>query len=209
MLELTQLTGVNLSIYIILLGVILLYFGKVVADTKVEKYDKLEYYIEGLIFSALYIFVPSLFAYYAKDFFKIPTIILIIIQVAALVILSLNFIAHEYFRKHGLLDEFKKISEQKLTEIKEQESFVGKLVKSKYGEEWFKSNYGMSYADSFYKISILFGNKGILGVVSFLTILSNVQFYESGELLTFGISLLFTFLILTLVATAYGFNVAY
>lgn len=204
MFELTQLTGVDLSIYIILLGAILLFFGKVVADTKVEKYDKLGYYIEGLIFSGVFVFIPFLFVYYIKDILRIPALILFFIQLLILVFLTWNIVAHEYFRRHGLIGEFKKIAVQKLNQIKGHNSFIGTAAKSR--ESWI-----LSYVESvYYNIPIkLFGNKLVLLFFSFETILSNFQLYESNELLIFGISLLFTFLILTMVAMAHGFNNAY
>ena len=70
--EITQLINGNVSLLIVLFGALLLYFGKVISDTKVERYDKLGYYIEGLFFLAVYVFIPFLFAYYIKNVIKIP-----------------------------------------------------------------------------------------------------------------------------------------
>ncbi|MCJ7626275.1 MAG: hypothetical protein MUO76_22520 [Anaerolineaceae bacterium] len=222
MFELTQFTTVYLSIFIILLGAIFIYFGKLIGDTQVEKYDKLGYHIEGLFFFAVYIFLPFLIAYYINDIFRVTSWVPLFVQLFILVCLPWNLKAHESLRKLGLLEvtknEFNKRANQKLNEIKEHDSFVGRLIKSRYGEDWFKSKYGISYVDfyssifayTYYKIPIkLFGNKYILLFFSLLTIYSNFQFYKDGELITFGFSLLLSLFILTMVALDYGYSNAY
>lgn len=209
MFEMTQLTSLNISILLILLGAVILYFGRIIADTKVEKYDQLGYYIQGLFFSAVFILLPSILAYYAKELLRFPSWVLLLIQVIALSCISVNIKANLYLRKYGLLGEFEKIAERKITEFKLSNSFIGKLMKNR--EKWFKEKYGLNYVELItlvsYKIPIkLFGNKLILLLFSFLTILSSLYLFEFGEILTFGVSLVLTVFILTLVASSYGFS---
>lgn len=200
MIETTNLTSVDLSIFIVLFGALFLYFGKIIGDTKVEKYEKLGYYIEGLIFSSVFVFIPFIFAYYLKDVFIISSLKLFFIQIPILGCLTWNIFTHEYLRRHGLLGKLKKTAEQKFNQIKEQNSIMGKVANR---EGWI-----MSCVESvYYNIPIkLLGNKFVLLFFSFETISSNFQLYESSELLIFGISLIFTFFILTMVAMAYGFG---
>jgi hypothetical protein len=200
MIETTNLMSLDLSIFIVLFGALFLYFGKIIGDTKVEKYEKLGYYIEGLIFSSVFVFIPFIFAYYLKDVFRISSLNLFFIQIPILGCLTWNIFTHEYLRRHGLLGELKKAAEQKLNQIKEQNSIMGKVANR---EGWIMSGVESVY----YNIPIkLFGNKYILLLFSFETMLSNFRLFESTELIFFGVSLLFTFLILTMVALAYGYN---
>lgn len=71
--EIFKLASLDISILIILFGALLLYFGRIIGETKVEKYDQLGYYEEGLLFSAVFIYIPSLIAYYI--YFKSPLVV--------------------------------------------------------------------------------------------------------------------------------------
>lgn len=209
-----QLTGIDLSIYLALLGAILLYFGKIVGSTKVEKYDKFACYLEGLFFSATFIFIPFLIAYHVKNWFRFPILVSGLIELLIWGALSWNLMANELLKRHELLADFKKRVKEKFKGIKGKDSSLEKLVKSKYAKTAVKSTFGLDYVDlnvlAHYTIPIkLFGNKGVLGIFSFLTILSDFWFYKSGELLLFGIALLFTVFIFTMLALAYGYDNAY
>lgn len=198
MFEITQLMSLNISIFIVIIGVILLYFGVIIGGTKVEKYDKTGYYGEGLIFFAIYLYIPTLFAYYiySKNLLTISSSLSIGIQVIILIFLSWNLIANE-IKRYELLDEIKKKVEERSNQITEQ--------------------FGLSTIDYtkiidlvYDKIPIkLFGNKAILMFFSFLTIISNIQLYAYEELLILGVSLLLAFFIFTMIAVAHGFSDAY
>ncbi len=118
-------------------------------------------------------------------------------------ILSWNLNAQEIIKKYELLDFFRSEVKKNVHQIMGRESIIGRIIKP--DENWY-DNF-RKYVDWFlYKIPIKIGNKYILGVFSFLTIMSNFKLYDSGELLIFGFSLVLAFFILTMIALAYGFS---
>lgn len=208
MFEITQFTSLDLTIFIAIIGGIFLYFGEIIGSTQVEKYDKSGYYRDGLFFSIFYIFIPFILAKNIYINYLAPWVFLFV-QSVVLICLTWTLIAYES-KRYELLDEVKKKSEQRLNQIKEENSVIGKLFKNR--EERFKSKHG-SYVEyglyHLYEDPIkLFGNKATLFIISFLTIISNLWLYKSEGLL-FLTSIVLTFLILTMVALAYGFGNAY
>jgi hypothetical protein len=202
----------DLSIYIILGGATLLYFGKIIGDTKVEKYDKLSYYIEGLWFSSLYVFLPAIFSIYVIDnLFKVPTLCSVIIQMIVLGCLSWITVAHDLFRRYGLIEVFKKKLREEINKLSEK-SIIKWAIKK---EKWFKSKFGMDYVElnllTFYTIPIKYlGNRNLLFILSFITIFSLFSVCSNEiNLLILSLSLVLTILSLTLIALAYGFSNAF
>ncbi len=187
MFEINQLTSQDIPIFIIITGALFLYFGGIVGETKVEKYDKLGYYRDGLFFSLFYIYIPFLLAYsiYIKNLPEISPWVFVIVQIVIFICLASTLIAYES-KRYELLDEVKKKAEQRLNQV--------------------NLDYGLIHV---YETPIkLFGNKTTLLIFSFLTILSNLWLYKLDEPLFF-ISIVLAFLILTMVALAYGFGGAY
>ena len=202
----------DFSLAIALTGAALLYFGKIIADTKVGKYDKLSYYIEGLLFSIPYLLLPAVFSFYViKNLFKIPTWWAISIQVISLMCLSLTVTAHNLFRKYGLVETFKKGIREEFRELS-RKSTMKWITK---GNNWLKSKLGTDCVGlnllAFYTIPTKYlGSKISLFILSFITILSLVSIYSNETtLLLLSFSSVLTFLSLSLIALAYGFSNAY
>ncbi|MEM5861276.1 MAG: hypothetical protein QXJ20_02685 [Candidatus Aenigmatarchaeota archaeon] len=202
----------DFSIFIVLGGAILLYFGKIIGDTKVEKYDKLSYYIEGLLFSAFYLFLPIIFSIYViENLFKIPNLWAVVVQMIIVGCLSWTITAHNLFRRYGLVEVFKKKIRERFKELSEK-SIVKWAIKK---EDWFKSKFGIDYVElnllAFYIIPIKFlGRKDSLFIFSFITLLSLLSVYVSEiNLLVLSFSSVFTILSLTMIALAYGFSDSY
>ena len=186
----------NFSIFVVLGGAALLYFGKIIGDTKVEKYDKLSYYIEGLLFSSFYLFIPVVFSIYVIDKFKIPSLWSIIIQMTILGCLSWTIKAHNLFRRYGLVEAFKKKLKEGFNEFSKK-SIVGLFIKK---ESWFKSKFGIDYVELsllvFHTIPIKYlGSKYSLFTLSFITILSLLSLYSNEtDILFLSLSSVFTVL---------------
>ena len=205
-----QFSGIDISVYVpILFGALILYFGILIGGTKVESYDKLGYYIEGLFFVIIYIFFPSIFAYFVKNLFGSPPFwIFLLTHTLILGALLWNFLANELLKRYEIRDDYKKRTVEKINKIKDRHPFL-----KKYELSFIKTS-GLSYADfnlwiwDTIPIRVL-GNKTVLFMLSFLAILPNFYLLESELPLNFVISLLFTFFILTMCATAYGFSDAY
>ena len=137
MLEIIEHLNWNTTVFIILAGALILYFGKLIADVKVEHYERINIYITGLFFTTIYVFVPGLFAIYV--FSKITIDVLIFYPIIILIygLLTADLWVNEYFLKIELLDLYRKKSREKIDSIKEEGSTKGKLVKK--FEEVYKS----------------------------------------------------------------------
>ncbi|MEM5799308.1 MAG: hypothetical protein QXZ43_01420 [Candidatus Aenigmatarchaeota archaeon] len=193
---------------------ILLYFGKIISDTKVEKYTKLDFYIEGLFFSLIYLFLPFIIGYYlfSNKWLNFPIWAYIFIQILILVFLSYNFIAHNFLRKFGLVGEFKNSLKAKIEEIRNKRTVVSRFI-SKEKEIWFKKRFGHDFIQLsilvFYDIPInFFGNKKILLIFSFTSFLA-VFYTISSNFILSASSFVISFFILTMIAFTYGFGDAY
>lgn len=195
----TQLTISDIPIFIILLGALFLYFGVIIGNTKVVKYDKNDYYIEGLYFFIFYIVIPFVASFYLKGQLDVSTSLLVPIQVVVLFVL-LWIINAQIIRKYELLDIYRNKFEKSFNQIAEL-PFVGGIIKL---NENFQDTYKKGFDWLIYKIPITIGNKYILFIFPFMTIISNFKLYDSGELLLFGLSMLLSFCILAYVASAYG-----
>lgn len=210
--DLTNLTNINLSILLVVFGVLLLYFGKIISTTKVEHYDKTGYYMEGLFFFLGYVLLPGIVSYFVKDFIALPFSAAFLIQIVIFGLVCWNNIMQEYFRKHGLVGEFEKRLGNKLSGIKQESGFIGKLMKKH--ERSFKEKFGIDYTRFnvilWYKLPIkVIGNKYILFAFSFMAILSTFSLLKTGNLISSVFSLVLTFLLLSSVALARGFMEAY
>ncbi|MGB9708361.1 MAG: hypothetical protein ACPLXC_03510 [Candidatus Pacearchaeota archaeon] len=214
MIENFQFTIETIAFLSGLIGLVLLYFGKVIGDTKVEKYNKLDFYIEGLFFSLVYVFIPFIAGYYffINGWMKFPNWAYILLQILILGCLSWNFIAHNFLRKFDLIDEFKKRSNKKIEDLRNQKLAIRNFI-SKEREDWFKNKFGFDFIQlnilALYDIPIkIFGNKKILLLFSFLTFLS-IFYTVSNNFILSAFSFVMSFFIITMVALAYGFGDSY
>lgn len=211
MLDLSQLTEWQISLVVVLFGALILYFGKLIADTKVERYDKLSYYIEGLFFFIVYVTMPVIFVFFIKGFIIFPVWLCFLIQLIILGCLSWNLKANEYLWKHSLIDEVEKRFKKNIEELKISNTTKGKLI-NKY-EPLLKKRFEMDYVKFCliicYKIPRqYFGNQYILFTFSFLSVLSSLSLFENENILFLLISILILFFILSLIALAHGFRTA-
>jgi len=204
----TQLTSSDIPIFFVLLGALFLYFGVIIGNTKVAKYDKNDYYIEGLFFFVYYIFIPFIACFYLRGQLNVWSSILVPIQVVVFMFL-LMVIQAQKIRRYEMFEIWRKECEKYFKTVFEL-SFIGRIIKSdenlhKNVEDIFKT---------VYKLIIKMEDKYILFIFSILTILSNFILYDSaatlayasGELLIFAFSLALSFFILTYAALAYGFR---
>lgn len=205
---------IDISTSSVLLGALFLYFGKLIGDTKVEKYDKLSYYIEGLLFSIFFVFLPFIFALYFINHNIVFSSFLfrMIIQLTFLTCLYWNIIAQEFLRKHGLLEEFKRRLRNEIEKRKAENSITGWASRK---EAWFKKTFGLNFIElnilAFYEIPIkAFKNKLLLFLFSFVTIWITLSMIKiNANIIDLTISLIFAFMIFTMLALAYGFGNAY
>ena len=63
MVDAPQLTIVDVSALIAIVGAAILYFGKIIGDLQEERYTKLDYYKSGFEFILFFVLIPSIFIY--------------------------------------------------------------------------------------------------------------------------------------------------
>lgn len=122
----------NISFLLIVFAATFLYFGRIIGDTKVEKFDKIEYYITGFCFTIIYVLFPLAITIEIYRFFdfRLSLPFVFVVQFVILLSLLLNFRAHYILRKHGFIEIFKKEIERKISERKRKKSTLGKLMEN-------------------------------------------------------------------------------
>lgn len=117
MLEFLEELNWNITVFILLAGALILYFGKLIADVKIEHYEKINIYITGLFFTTMYVFVPGLFAIYVFSKITIDVFVFYPIILIIYGLLTADIWVNEYFYKIELLDIYKKKSREKIKGI--------------------------------------------------------------------------------------------
>jgi sRNA-binding regulator protein Hfq len=210
MWEFFQDISLDISILAVIISASILYFGKLISDTHVEKYDRMGLYITGLLFSSYYVFLPFLLSFVVSEKVIIPSWIMFIFEIIIVSVLSVNLFVNEYFYRFGWTPNFKKAIEEGVSDLRKGKTTKGKIV-SKY-EDIYKDRTGHGYADT-YMIAFetckkIFGNKYVLFLSSFIMILTFVYSLNSQDIVWIGIIGLTTFLGLTMLAVSYGFRKA-
>jgi len=211
MIEINDLTNLNYSIFFILLGIIVYYFGRFIGDTRVEEFDKDGYYIEGFFFFIFYVVIPFVIAIYTDNYLENQELLsayriklnqyplkIIILQIFVLSCLSKNIKANKFFNRYGLLNKSREDFKRKCEEMSKR---------LKIDTEQLIELFDLIH----YKIPIkVLGNKKVLYIYSFITIYSSIYIFKNIiSPLIIIISLLFTLFIITTVAISIGYNGAY
>lgn len=202
----------NISLVIVAVAALLYYFGKIIGDVKVEKYSKTDYYIEGLFFSLIFIALPFvavlLLTQYANLY--IPFLLSLFLQVIILGCLWLSAFAHEFLGRHGGLSRFKKLSKEKIEQLK-KEYRIFTVIEDK-AKTTAKKDLAEFPLLTFYEIPTrLFGNKNVLILFSFIILWSSYSSISPETVLlptTIFLSIL-AFLNLTFLALTFGYASAY
>jgi len=202
----------NLSLVIIALAALLYYFGKLIGDVKVEKYEKTDYYIEGLFFSLIYIalpFVPILLLTQYTSIY-LPFWLSVLLQVIIIGCLWLSAFAHEYLRRHGALSRAKKLFREKIQQLKEKYQLLA-IVEERIKESTKKDLTDL-YTFAFYHVPIkIFGKPKTLFLFSFTILWSSYSCISPETAFqpsTIFLSIL-TFVNLTFLALTFGYANAY
>ncbi|MCQ1536093.1 hypothetical protein FTO70_10460 [Methanosarcina sp. KYL-1] len=217
MLEANDLTNLNYSILLILLSIIVYYFGRFIGDTRVEKFDKDVYYIEGFFFFIYYVVIPLVIAIYIDNYlgghqellptFKIKLsqhpLGILLLQIFIFSCVSTNVRANKFFNRYGLLKKYSEASEQKVNEIFNERGIDTTKLSNKKPSELFNLIYN--------KIPTkIYGNKKVLYIFSFVTIYSSFNlFNNTNSPLIISISLLLTLVTVTNIAISIGYHGAY
>jgi sRNA-binding regulator protein Hfq len=198
----------NLSLVIIAVAALLYYFGKLIGDVKVEKYEKTDYYIEGLIFSLLYIAFPFVIVLSIAQSLNLyfPFLPSLILQFIILWCLWSSAFAHEYLKKHGALSKFKKLFREKIEKLKRKYKLVTTMEEKIKGSTGKDLTYLGTFTFYYVPIRVL-GNRGTLFFFSFLTLWGSYSCISPETILlpsTMFLSIL-TFLNMTFLALDFGY----
>lgn len=212
MLELLNEFTWDIPALIALLGAMILYFGKIIADTKVEHFKRINIYITGLFFTLTLIFLPFVVAY---QIFKEITIPLVYFSIPILLIyglLTTTLYANQYFFKLDIRKKYKNKYEQKMDSIKKSDTKFGKFVDKHHGKYKKKVEYddGDLIIDSFEVVRKLMKKTYLLFLCSLVLILFLPYAFGTGEQIIIMFSIFVGFFGLTMIAIAHGFkNVHY
>lgn len=195
----------DISAILVVFGAIFIYFGKIIADTKVEKYEKTDLFMQGLFFVLIFIFFPSAVSYflYQKNLIlKISSWLIILVQ---LIILG-AYVKYYNFKgvmlKYEATNEYKKQFNKKINELTNQNKIIEKVInQTKNPEE--KS------VAIFTKINKILENQKTLLVLSLIILYSNIISVNASNILFLVANGILTFFNLSLFAMAYGLANAY
>lgn len=93
------------AIIVTILSAIIIYFGKIISEYRLDRNDKLSYYIDGFLYFLFMVVVPFAIAYLAKDvssiyaFFINNNYIIFIAFILILIVVSVIFIFKIAFRE--------------------------------------------------------------------------------------------------------------
>ena len=199
----------NLSLVVIVIAALLYYFGKLIGDIKVEKYEKTDYYIEGLFFSLIYIAFPFVVVLIITEYTNLylPFWPSLILQYIILGCLWLSGFAHEYLRRHGAISLFRKLFREKIERLKTKNQLIATA------EEKLKSSTERDFTDlatfAFYDFPIkIIGDQKILFLFSILILWSAYSCISPENIFLPSTIFLFilTFINLTFLALVSGYR---
>lgn len=193
----------NLSLVIVVLAGLLYYFGKLIGDTKVEKHEKTDFYIQGIFFSLTYIALPFVVVLLLTQYAQIylPFLPALLLQIAILACLWLSAFAYTYLKRLHGLSRFKQLSQERIQQLKNKHPIFAAS----------KRDPTDMIVSAYYEIPTkIFGNKNVLLFFAFGILWSAYSLIDITSLqpITIFISIL-VFLNLTFLAITYGYATAY
>ncbi|MHA1828009.1 MAG: hypothetical protein ACTSX6_05095 [Candidatus Heimdallarchaeaceae archaeon] len=195
----------DVSAILIVLGAIFIYFGKIIADTKVEKYEKTDLIISGLLFVLIIILFPvivNLFLYQKNWIFIMPSWIIILIQLIILAIYTKYYEYKGVVLKYEMSQEYNVRYKQKINYLVSCDKLAGKLLKKRPGirKESLKL---------FDKIFKFFENNKVIFLVAVFILHTNIISLQTNNIVFISANFIFTFINFSLLAIAYGLSKAY
>lgn len=195
----------DLSAIIIIFSAILLYFGQLIAYTKVAKYERTDLLISGLLFTLIFILFPvivNIFLYQKGLIINNYSWAIIFIQVFVFVIYARYYSYKGRLLKYDLIEEFNKRFEKKVKKSVSQDKLTGKLLKQ-------KPNISKQSLKHLNYIFNFFGNQGIIISLSILIIYITFMSIQTKDIFLISCNGLLTFINFTLIALAYGLSSAH
>jgi len=194
------------SAIIVVITATLLYFGKIIADTKVEKFEKTDLLINGLFFTLLFLMFPialNIFFLQKNWIINIQLWIIVLFQLVLMSIYSRQYNSYKTIRKFNLESEYDSRFDKKITEIKENKPVIAKMINQK--QDLLKQSLNL-----FDLIFRFFENQKVLLILStaiFYSIMITIRY--NLDILSITSIAILSFVNLSLIAIAYGTSTAY
>ncbi len=194
----------NLSAIVVGLTALFFYFGKIIADTKVEKFERTDIIISGFFFTLVFILIPLVFdiIFYLKEWILIISPWIIILFHLLVMGLYSRYIPYKDLKKFELEREYNKRFDKKIEEIKKDKSILSKLIEQR--PDVMKKS--LSSLDRFFGF---FEDGKVLLFIStaiFYSLIIAVNTVNVPLVITVAI---LSFVNLSLVAIAHGMSTAY
>lgn len=207
-----QSIPIYISIFSAFIAAFILFLGKIISDIHVERNEKIDFYMQGIFFAPIYIILPLILVYSYFNgsffsFFDIKFIISIIFQLTIMGFLGWNTSSH-VLKRLDLTKKFENDFTKKMTEIKESGTTLGKAIKSRNGKEGPVDAIQKNSSKVFDLMIKIFGSSYSFLIYSIITIFCTSYFFVNGTILTFGVSSIFTFYIITFISISYGHSKA-
>ncbi|MFT4309095.1 MAG: hypothetical protein ACMXYL_01250 [Candidatus Woesearchaeota archaeon] len=196
-MEIASIIG-NLSAFLIIISACFYYFGRIIADTKVQSFDYYSMLVTGFYFVLSYILVPlSLALYFFSTLnYKINFLLVIAIQI----VLFGFYSKYKYYKEiqiFNIQQLYNKTLRKKLTELK-------KSNKS-YVTEQMDVEKNISMNNNFYsKLFRTLENQFLVFLICTFLIYATVSFFQSTNSYRFFVVLILTFVNLSYAAMVLG-----
>jgi len=191
----------DVSTIILVFTAILIYFGKVISDVKVEKHNKTDIMIVGLFFTLLFIMLPlSLILFLFENNW--------VIQISPWLILTFQFIILWFLSRYSsfntikLLNQRKRFDfefEKKIKEIK----IKSEIIKNSIKEDSELSQYSFSLFEKMFKF---ISKPTVLLILSFCLLYSITTTLISFTILSFTSIFILSFINFSLIAVVRGIS---
>lgn len=197
----------DLYILVILFGVFITYFGKIIASMQAEEHSKFDYRLEGLIFTLFYLIIPSFIAFAISKIISFPSPFGIFAQIIFISLLYFNSNLNRLFKRLQLSEEFKIRLKERDEKIRENSEFYRKSIEISALPGNFENVDKFVYK-TFSSFRKIFSNQKVLFLISSCSIFFSLEAFGESLIYTFSSGIL-TFLVLTLISLSYSFSKAY
>jgi len=191
------------------------YFGRLIGEVKVERYTKYNYYIEGMVFSLVYILLPAALSIWiiTNLGIKLPIFLSVPLLIFISYLFSHTVNSYEIFMKYRLFEEFANRINNEINIMVQKSKIIRWLYQN---TDSLKSMFNIDYKRVAlfvaHDLPIKYISRPLfLLTFSFLSIFSFISVVINGiqDILLISISIVFLFFSLSLIALTYGYYNAY
>jgi len=205
----------ELPIILTLASAVAFYFGRLIGEVKVERYTKYNYYIEGMVFSLVYILLPTTLSIWiiTNLGFKLPIFLSVFLLIFTSYLFSHIVTSYEIFMKYRLFEEFANRIDNEINKMAQKSKIIRWFYQN---TDFLKSTFNIDYKRValfvVHDLPIKYLSRPFFSLTfSFLSIFSFISVVINGiqNILLMSISIVFLFFSLSFIALTYGYSNAY